>query len=70
MSKERFAGISLELSGWISEAWGRLIGDAGLAARGRRDQAAGRVQQDSAVEREQAARQLREFRHHNRNWFF
>ncbi len=70
MSKERFAGIWLELSGWIREAWGELIGDSRLAANGRRDQAIGRVAQDSALEREQAARQLRDFQHHNRNWFF
>lgn len=70
MSKERFAGIFLELSGWIGEAWGELIGDSRMAASGRRDQAVGRARQDSAIEREQAARQLKEFRHHNRNWFF
>lgn len=70
MSKERFAGIWLELSGSIGEAWGGLTGDSRLAANGRRDQAIGRARQDSALEREQAARQLEDFRHHNRNWFF
>jgi len=70
MSKERFAGICRELSGWISEAWGELIGDWRMAVAGRHDQAIGRVQQDSAIERERAARQLKDFRHHNRNWYF
>ena len=70
MSKERFAGIFLELSGWIVEAWGEMIGDSRMAATGRRDRAVGSAQQDSALEREQAARQLKDFRHHHRNWLF
>lgn len=70
MSKERYAGIWLELSGRIAEAWGEWVGDADMADTGRRDQAEGRVAQDSAFEREQAARQLRDFQHHNRNWLF
>lgn len=70
MSKERFAGIWLELSGWIGEAWGEWVGDPDMADTGRRDQAVGRVRQDSATEREQAARQLKDFQHHHRNWFY
>jgi uncharacterized protein YjbJ (UPF0337 family) len=70
MSKNRFAGICLELSGWIREAWGELIGNEQMATAGRRDQTAGKVRQDSAFEREQAARQLKKFRDHNRNWLF
>lgn len=70
MSKERYAGIWLELSGRIVEAWGELIGDPRMVATGRCDQAVGSTQQDSALEREQAARQLRDFRHHHRNWLF
>lgn len=70
MSKERYAGIWLELSGRIGEAWGEWVGDPDMADTGRRDQAVGRVAQDSAREREQAARQLKDFRHHHRNWIF
>ena len=69
MSKERFAGIWRELTGWIVEAWGEWIGNSLMVAAGKHDQIFGRVQQDSANEREQAARQLRDFQHHNRNWF-
>ena len=60
----------MELSGWIVEAWGEMIGDSRMAATGRRDRAVGSAQQDSALEREQAARQLKDFRHHHRNWLF
>lgn len=70
MGKERYAGIWLELSGRIAEAWGEWVGDSDMADTGRHDQAVGRVAQDSAREREQAARQLKDFQHHHRNWLF
>ena len=70
MSKERFAGIRLQLSGWMSEVWGELSGDSLRVAGGRRDQIIGKAQQAGAMEQEQAARQLAEFRHYHRNWFF
>lgn len=70
MSKDRFAGICLEMSGWLRAAWGELIGDSRMAAAGRHGQAAGRAQQDGARAREQADRQLEDFRQHHRNWFF
>lgn len=70
MSNQRFAGIRLQLSGWMSEVWGELRGDSSLVARGRRDQIMGKAQQAGAIECEQAERQLAEFRNHHRNWFF
>jgi uncharacterized protein YjbJ (UPF0337 family) len=70
MSKERFAGICLQLAGKMNEIWGELTGDSRRSADGRRDQVAGKAQQASALEQEQAAQQLAEFRHDHRNWFF
>ena len=70
MSKEGLAGISLQLSGWLREAWGELIGNEPMAAAGRRERNAGRVRQEGALERDQAERQLKDFRQHHRNWFF
>lgn len=70
MSKERLAGIRLQLAGKMNELWGEWIGDALRSADGRRDQIIGKAQQDGAIEQEQAARQLAEFRHQHRNWFF
>lgn len=70
MSKEGFAGIFLQLSGWLSEAWGDLTGALSLAAAGRRRQILGKVRQESANARDQAARQLKDFRHQHRNWHF
>lgn len=70
MSKERFAGIRLQLSGWISEIWGELSGDSLLAASGRRQQILGKAQLEGAAASEQAARQLAEFHDQHRNWYF
>lgn len=70
MSKEGFAGICLQLAGRIRESWGEWTGDSVLADVGRRDRIIGRTQQDSAMAREQAARQLKDFQNHNRNWYF
>jgi uncharacterized protein YjbJ (UPF0337 family) len=69
MSKEQFAGICLQLAGRMNEAWGEWTGDSRRSADGRRAQAIGKAQQASAIEQEQAAHQLAEFRHDHRNWF-
>lgn len=68
MSIYRFTGLGLHLSGWTREVWGELSGDSLLVARGRRDRLTGKARQVSAIEREQAQRQLAEFQHHHRDW--
>ena len=70
MSKERFAGICLQLAGKMNEVWGEWTSDSLRSAVGRRDQMIGKAQQASAIEQEHAARQLAEFRNEHRNWFF
>lgn len=70
MQMKRFAGICLQLAGKINEVWGEWTGDSLRSAAGRHDQVIGKAQQASAIEQEQAARQLAEFRHDHRNWFF
>lgn len=70
MQKERFAGICLQLAGKLNEAWGEWTGDSLRSALGRRDQSIGKAQQAGAIEEDQAAQQLADFRHDHRNWFF
>lgn len=70
MQKERLAGIRLQLAGKMNEIWGEWTGDSLRSADGRRDQVIGKAQQAGALAQEQAARQLAEFHHHHRNWFF
>ncbi len=70
MQKQRFAGICLQLAGKLNELWGDWTGDWLRSADGRRDQIIGKAQQAGAIAQEEAARQLAEFRHDHRNWFF
>lgn len=70
MNVKRFAGIGRQMAGWLNQAWGELSGDPLRVAAGRRAQIAGKAQQVSAIEQEAAARQLRDFQEHHRNWHF
>lgn len=70
MQKKTLEGIWLQLTGVINEAWGNWRGDAQRSAEGRRDQRMGKARQISAIAQEQADRQLAQFRHDHRNWFF
>lgn len=70
MNGQRFAGICLQLAGRLNQAWGELSGDPLRVAAGRRAQIIGKAQQVGAIEQEAAARQLRDFQEHHRNWHF
>ena len=70
MNGERFAGFCLQLAGRVNQAWGELTGDWLRETAGRRDQIIGKAKQAGAIAQEAAARQLRDFQHHHRNWHF
>lgn len=70
MNGERFRGIWRQLAGMMNQAWGELTDDPQRVAAARRDQTIGKAQQENGVAQEAAARQLRDFQHHNRNWYF
>ncbi len=70
MNRDRFIGICRQIAGSMSEAWGECFHDRLLVAAGRRDQIIGKAKQAGAIECEQAERQLAEFHHQHRNWFF
>ncbi|MCX7157398.1 MAG: general stress protein CsbD [Rhodocyclales bacterium] len=65
---ERIECMCRQFAGWMKQAWGERIDDPLRAAAGRRDRIIGRLQRESGIEREQSARQLKEFRQLNRNW--
>lgn len=69
MNAERFAGFCLQFAGKMNQAWGELTGDGLRATAGRRDQIIGKAQQDAGIAQEAAKRQMRDFQHHNRNWY-
>jgi uncharacterized protein YjbJ (UPF0337 family) len=70
MNGERFAGICLQLAGRMNQSWGELTGDQLRVTAARRDQITGKAQQASGIVQEAAARQMRDFQHQNRNWYF
>lgn len=70
MNGEQFAGICRQLAGSLNQAWGELSGDTPRVVAARRDQTLGKAQQASGIAQQAAARQLRDFQHHNRNWYF
>jgi uncharacterized protein YjbJ (UPF0337 family) len=70
MNKERFGGICLQLSGYMTRTWGELTDDPQLVAEGTRSQATGRARQRRGIAEEKSARQMREFLRRNRNWYF
>lgn len=69
MNRDQMEGSWWQLAGKMKEFCGNLTGDPLIAAAGRRDQFAGRVQERRGNSKQQAARQLRDFMRRNRNWF-
>lgn len=68
MNREIFEGAFIGFVGSLKRGWGELTDDPVRTAAGTREQMLGRARQDSGSEHEDAARQLKEFRNHHRNW--
>lgn len=68
MNRDRFEGSRKQFIGKVKERWGKLTSDPQRELAGRREQIAGRMQARYGIAKEEAARQLREFLHRNRNW--
>jgi len=56
-----------QLKGRVRQQWGKLTDDDLKQLEGHGDQLAGKIQQRYGLEKEEAERQAREFRHRN-NW--
>jgi hypothetical protein len=70
MNGERFVGICREFAARLNEAWGELSEDPLRVAAGRHGRVVATKQQRRGIENEQSARQLKDFLHRNRNWYF
>jgi uncharacterized protein YjbJ (UPF0337 family) len=70
MTLERFNGICLQIAGRLNEALGELTGDPARRAEGQRTRINAIWQQRKALDKEESARQLRDFVQRNRNWHF
>lgn len=68
MNRDRLEGRWKQLSGSARERWGKLTGDRLSIVAGKHNQIAGRLQEQYGISREAGERQLREFRHRNRDW--
>jgi uncharacterized protein YjbJ (UPF0337 family) len=68
MNRNRLHGIWKQLRGKVKEQWGTLTDDPLTVAAGTRDRLDGRIQERRGILRQQADRQLKDFRHRNRDW--
>ena len=68
MNGEQFAGIYQQFAGSLNETWGKLTGDALRESAGKRARIIGKAQQCNGIEKEESARQMRDFLNRNRNW--
>jgi uncharacterized protein YjbJ (UPF0337 family) len=68
MNQDRIHGIWKQFGGKIKERWGMLTEDPLAVAAGRHDRLAGRAQEQRGISKQEAARQLEDFRSRNRNW--
>lgn len=68
MNGQCFEGICRQFAGKMKEIRGELTGDPLRVDAGRREQIAGKAQQASGMAREEAERQLRDFRNLHRHW--
>jgi uncharacterized protein YjbJ (UPF0337 family) len=62
MNKDKAAGQWKQLKGKLKEQWGKLTDDDLTVLEGNLDQLAGRVQERYGIARDEADRQVREFR--------
>jgi uncharacterized protein YjbJ (UPF0337 family) len=68
MNQDRFSGICRQLSGKLTENWGRLTNNPRAVNAGARSQLTGKIQECYGRSKEQATNQLKEFMVRNRNW--
>jgi len=68
MNKDQVAGGWKELKGKVKEQWGKLTDDDLMAIEGNQDQLAGRLQQRYGIAKEEAEKQIREFRARNKGF--
>ncbi len=68
MGRDRMAGVCVQFKGRLKECWGILSADPMIAAAGRRDRIAGRIQEQRGVAQERTERALKDFHARNRNW--
>jgi uncharacterized protein YjbJ (UPF0337 family) len=67
MNQDEASGKWKQFKGKIKEKWGKLTDDDLKMLEGNRDQLVGRVQERYGIAKEEAERQIRDFRDRNRD---
>jgi uncharacterized protein YjbJ (UPF0337 family) len=67
MNNDRAAGAWHQIKGKVKEQWGKLTDDDLTQLDGKSEQLAGKIQERYGVARDEADRQVKEFRSKN-NW--
>ncbi|HEX6118173.1 MAG TPA: CsbD family protein [Dongiaceae bacterium] len=65
MNKDQMQGNWKQLKGKVKEHWGKLTDNDLTAVEGNMDQLAGRVQERYGIQRDEAEKQIKEFRQRN-----
>lgn len=65
MNKDQVEGNWKQLKGKVKEQWGKLTDNDLTVVEGNMDQLAGRVQERYGVQRDEAEKQIKEFRKTN-----
>jgi uncharacterized protein YjbJ (UPF0337 family) len=68
MNQDRFAGICRQVSGKLTENWGKLTNNQRAVNAGTRNQLTGKIQECYGRSKEQADSELKEFMTRNRHW--
>ncbi|HTO82895.1 MAG TPA: CsbD family protein [Methylomirabilota bacterium] len=67
MNQDQMAGKWKQVKGKLKEQWGKLTDDDLTTVEGNSEQLIGKVQERYGIAREEAERQVREFRNKNRD---
>jgi uncharacterized protein YjbJ (UPF0337 family) len=67
MNQDQAAGKWQQAKGKIKQQWGKLTDDDLTVLEGKRDQLAGKIQERYGIAKEEAERQVREFKDRNRD---
>jgi uncharacterized protein YjbJ (UPF0337 family) len=67
MNKDQAAGKWQQMKGKLKQQWGKLTDDDLTILEGSQDQLAGKIQERYGIAKEEAERQVREFRERNRD---
>jgi uncharacterized protein YjbJ (UPF0337 family) len=65
MNKDQMQGNWRQLKGKVKEQWGKLTDNDLTVVEGNMDQLAGRVQERYGIQRDEAERQIEDFRRRN-----